>query len=440
MSDTHTHRLRIGITSRHLVTAITMLLVISPFLSPRIGQSLTATDLLVVPAGVFALLWFPRIRQVIGDHMLLAGGAIIVYGLVLTLMLMRPLSVKPITVVMFQARILECYICYALTAVVTSMEPRAIERALLFGIYAIGLYAVYQLLTAHFSGYYGFIGLPGEDGPSQGGQLYAMSGLFFIYLANSRPHHQLRYLVVFIAYIGFAIGTISRSTMVGIGTTMLLFPLLVCIPDSRRMLSRNMRLMSLGLMTVPITIGALAFSDLKAFLALCYNVYTRLSYVSEGGGERLAHWTSFFHIQTNTSLLSYVTGLGVGSFQDLYGIKTLAFDSQYLRLIFELGIIGAVIWFWALFSVYRRIGTLNKSYLFFALVVSGPMLVMGFTHEIFYVGKTSATFYIMMGFFTGMAYRAQQENVSVYRLVEPTVSFWARFSHRLRARLGENGS
>ena len=70
-------------------------------------------------------------------------------------------------------------------------------------------------------------------------------------------------------------------------------------------------------------------------------------------------------------------------------------------------------------KIFKRIADLHRTYLFFAIIISIPMFFMGFTHEVFYVGKPDAVLCMMLGFFTGLAYCARNQKGRLLEVVTP---------------------
>lgn len=401
------------IVSRQIFAAFAALLIFSIFVSPRLGASATGTDILTIIAAPALIFHLRRAREILGNRILVPATLFLVYSLVVSAITALPIHQSLFNFAAFQFRIAQGFIILALVAVAASYYPRLVQRAFVFGIAVIGGYALYQLVTRNFNGYYGFIGLPFERGPSQGGTVFAMSAIFFVYLINM-GRRRLVLAFCMIALIGCAVGTISRTSMLGLGTTIVLFPILALSLRRVPLFARNMRLY----FSIMIVAGFGAF----AFLTytgvgpdLVEYALRRLANIEGSSEVRTTRWMEYFHALEQRTGLAYLTGLGLGAHQAVMGKAVLAFDSQYLRLVFETGVVGFLLWVWAHLNLLRRIRRLNRLHLFCALLLTTFIGMVCFTHEILFVGKPAAAYYAFMGFFLGEAYRVSQ----LGRLAEP---------------------
>ena len=114
--------------------------------------------------------------------------------------------------------------------------------------------------------------------------------------------------------------------------------------------------------------------------------------------SRMPSWISLYNnFFLNNNLL---IGCGYGCLNnssDTIINLGLGADNLYLYLLNEKGIVGFVLFFVAIFSVYRNI---NKKYKYIFISFFFSFLIWGFTTEIFFISSGGIMFWLISGILT----------------------------------------
>lgn len=291
-----------------------------------------------------------------------------------------------------------------LAAYIGYLSPTASRRTGIVLMVALSVWLFKELLIP--SGYY-LVGLPFEKGAPQTGTIYAfmlLSGWFYLSknaLVNdvnnkSRFKYVLPILIVTL-FIG-VVASLSRSSILG-----MFVALLVAMYMSRRSVFRNGKLL---ILIIGIT---------SLFLTSKYaEVFTlsidRWSDVSEHAMYRIEKWTLLVsYIMEHPSLIFFGAGLGSPNYlvlgEELGFMLTV--DSGYIRRIFEVGIVGSILYYWLLYEIARRAISLKcERYLIplITLFMAGAV-----TLEAFQVSQTALMFYGIAGTILGIVFRSRKE-------------------------------
>jgi hypothetical protein len=275
------------------------------------------------------------------------------------------------------------------------------------------VYAVFQY-GAGIIEYYG-IGAPGiSKSPSISGMTYAAGGML-VYVVGSlaretgtRPYE----LLVSVGLLGAGILTVSRLTIAAI----LGFVLLVALtqPDLRGFRGTNSRSSDRTL------IGRYAFVSLCAGLTamvsltmLRYPTFTTESFGMVGDVQyRMSQIPEA--IETRAAIHSgrladidgpreWLTGRGRGSLnveEGRFQSWTMMGDNQYVRNIFELGIIGSTLWILMLGWVGMLLWPFPRLFWLYAAVLTGYLLA-GFGGEVFQLSRSGPAFWTVVGVLLG---------------------------------------
>ncbi|QKT04807.1 hypothetical protein HUS23_13795 [Ectothiorhodospiraceae bacterium 2226] len=398
------------------------LALVSVYISPRLGAHVTATDLLLVLAALVVPFVLPRLWRISGGLPVLLGIAFLVYAFLVTVAMYPIIGTSVVRSSLFGARLIEAFVMFAIAVYLGYTRPRLFLSAVGLGAGIVIVYGLFQIVTGRFSGYYGYIGLLGERGPSQAGAviyLTFVSLLFLGYLFRRGMFTLGAVLVIFLL-----VGTISRTALVALVAVSTVGLVVVWLAGSRRLAWYQHRITLLLFLGVLIS-GAAAIQFLPDLMD---RVAHRASASDSGISIRMAKWQGQIDQLNAVSPLLWLSGAGLGSYQHLAQKETtrLGLDSQYMWLMMEVGVVGALLWLGWLGTIILRIYRCNPQIGHFAFLMLFGMLVMGITHEIFLVGKPSMLFFALLGGALGLA--AQMREAGQHHELSPLrrVSGWGR--------------
>jgi len=242
------------------------------------------------------------------------------------------------------------------------------------------------------TGYYG-IGLISETASSQSGGVFFVVSMFFLYLIekSERAIDKLKYAAFLFVSLTLTFATISRTAIMAAGVAVTLYALYILI---RMRVSRLILMMYLTVLMLPV-----AYLIIQGTID---RILERLNQVSQGAETRLQHWKYFLSHSDQLGLL--IVGNGKGYVQNITGGFTLAADSQYVRLLVEVGVVGTILWLATVFSLLLLCWQARMEHpaesLFVGLVTIG-FLTMGVTHEVFVVTMQASVYWAFMGLFMG---------------------------------------
>lgn len=280
---------------------------------------------------------------------------------------------------------------YFVISVVTrwKCESRLIKVFFALSIITL-LWGCYQLIVRPI-GFYG-IGIISETAPSQSGGLYFIISIFLVYLYEKYRRNIYLLLMVISTILTFA--TISRTAIVALSGCLIIYILISIRPYLS--LRKIFSLYGIGmLLTIAYINGDSIFGNLLT------KIQDRLQRIFVGTNTRTEKWNRLLQ---NIDLWDYITGKGKGFSQVLTGNFTLAADSQYIRLLIEVGWIGLTLWILVIFSIlyttwkYRKFA---KAESLFVFLITIGFLIMGITHEVFMVAIQATTYWTLIGLFLG---------------------------------------
>ncbi len=290
------------------------------------------------------------------------------------------------------------------SAIVGYLRPALFIRTLVVAGILLSLWLIIELNAP--SGYY-FVGLPFEKGPSQTGAVFALMGAALVVapmaVGLNRGHRFYQALGVMML-VGSVL-SLSRSAFLGVALSAI-----VIVAGYR---SRILFPLALTL-TLFIVVGYILSSSSED--ALRELIYLRWTDVDLHAGYRLDKWEDLFRfLFANPLLLPFGAGLGSPNYlvlgRDL-GLL-LAVDSAFVRRLFEVGIIGSVVF--AIFLVVMCRVTTSRGSQFAVMSLLAIMLGSGITLESFQVSQTALLFYGLVGAFIGAARRRQEASSTFLR-------------------------
>lgn len=261
------------------------------------------------------------------------------------------------------------------------------------------IYGVYQVITGSFVGYYGYIGLPNEPGPSQGGAVFLTASFFFMYMyfSGKRIKPMVCNLVFFLLSCLFLVLTVSRSAIFSFAAGYLVTILLLAFVKSN-----HLKLLSMAL--VYLVIGGALFKLMLDFGAFSF-LFDRIDRVASGVSGRADKWQVYLseYFQKDLPLLFF--GSGFGSANALYSEEIGSFfavDSFYVRFLYEAGAIGLFFFFLTISYAVLKLLLARSLASCFLIGYIFSILIMSSTHEIVFVGRISMVMMLFMALLMGL--------------------------------------
>jgi len=301
------------------------------------------------------------------------------------------------------------FIFYHLSRNYSIFENHFKKYFLFVALLTIG-WGVFQLITGNIFGYYG-IGIISISAPSQSGIVLFLTSLFLFYMSLTIKEKRKSFLPTIVSLISVALtfATISRtaiSVLIGIIIVYLLISMF------RRW---NFKKIFIGVcFSILLTpLGITLIGD-----KLGYSILERFSRFGQGAAGRMDFWKSFLE---QSSTLGHIFGNGKGFMQEIVGTFTLKADSQYVRLILEVGVIGLVLWLLMLGSILIfSIKHLKISYYdsLFLFLLTLSFMIVGITQEGYLVSIQGSLYWIISGYFIGNIIRKKffEKNTDTMKL------------------------
>lgn len=263
------------------------------------------------------------------------------------------------------------------------------------------IWGLFQLATGKMAGFYG-VGLIGESGSSQSGGAFFLITLFFLYLyeKNKQKFDGLLILVS----MTLTLFTVSRTAVFALTVSVIVYFLI--------------KLLTVRIKATSIVKGVyfIFFSSILSILVYKLlpsnrtdGIIGRFGNVSGGSETRVNKWELLMqHADLNVQLF----GHGKGFAQVVTGGTTLSTDSQYIRLLLEVGFLGIILWsivigtiFYIAFKHFKS----NKNEAIFLMLSTVGFLVMSITHEVFIVTIQASVYWILVGIMIGIIKRQPEE-------------------------------
>ncbi|MGD6900485.1 O-antigen ligase family protein [Bacillus infantis] len=278
-----------------------------------------------------------------------------------------------------------------------------VRKTMLFvSLLTIG-WGTYQLITGKIVGYYG-IGIISVSAPSQSGVVLMLMSIFLLYmsLTTKKKSNSLFLTLTMFLSIAMTFATISR-------TAILILCLLLALYVTISMFNR----WNIKKVLIAVYIAALMI-PLSYFLVdkLVMSVLERFSRFAEGANGRIGFWKGFL---SHSDLLGYIFGNGKGFMQVIVGTFTLKADSQYIRLVLEVGIIGLILWTILIGSILIfSLKNLKNNYYdsLFLLIMTIGFILIGVTQEGYLVAIQGSLYWILTGFFIGKISRQNEDRTN----------------------------
>ena len=308
--------------------------------------------------------------------------------------------------ILFLVKEIEFILVLGFAALVAFDHPRFAVRTLTAACLFLGLWAIKEFFLP--SGLY-HMGLPFESGPSQTGAVYALFVFIWAAIVVQRwPSAGRLYRygfapLVFLLLVAGNLGSLSRTGQAGL------------LAGLAAVLLGRARSWPVLLVVAPMAwlVYVLAFTDAGSVLDLGFA--NRWTGAADNFPDRVVKWVAMFDFQRNNPL-SFLTGCGFNSpnpyvlymFSDTIDLgNVLAVDNGYVRRLFEIGIIGAGLYF--LFLIRLFLALWNTRYSAIAAGTFVAMATIAMAIESFQVTQTAIAFFLFCGVTLGFAARERTE-------------------------------
>lgn len=392
---------------------------------PRIGSHLKYSELLFPLLFFSTIFYFPILKRLFGTKVLALISIFFLFVLVTNLLSFYFLNTGALYLLALPLRYIEIIVMLFAMALATYFKPKL---TLLLTKYIFVFLVAYLFLNAIFnfqSGYYGLIVLPGESGPIQVGGVFGLYCIYFLWIymikdyripSNINISEVARYSLPFFVISAFIVLlNVQRTSILAVIITSILSLLIVLYIGYRRIILNNIRLVSFFLIAALSSLIAVSYHGDQLLETLTF-IESRFSAFDTASETRVTRWVNFFGLDVWSTELS-IFGAGLGSHNYFYGTGdfTLRFDSLPLRLYFEVGLIGAIIFFAFHFMVIRMVYKRTKVVGLFAVLLTLFLLIMSATFEAPFVYVVGSMFYAFLGIAVGLSYSRLSASNSVLK-------------------------
>ena len=381
------------------------LFLISTFLLGKLNTNLVYSDILL-PLLLLTLIFV--VKQNLEKDLLLPIALLLTYALISAIVHLYFNRLEIFFSFVIFARSVGVFI----VMLFFSSVVRKYGEKFLWVLLVIVLIAVQNTIMQYMSGvraYYGYARIGANFAPANAGFLIGLlavnlSGLTIL-LANQKSLWIRRFVGLSALFsVALILMTGSKSSISG---TLVGLVLLGLYRVSKGKFSdRFAILLSVVLLFV---IGLIVFSFLTS-KGLVYQSFERFNRIDSAAVNRIEKWVYFFfntaHDFSNPIVFLF-TGVGIGAaanFQYQQGSSFFNFDSVLLRMFWEWGPIGVILWLgiftFILVTTYKRSQTAGIC--MFAIYLFG--IVYGFGVEFIWIAPSGYAFAALIGVLHGSSY------------------------------------
>ncbi len=231
------------------------------------------------------------------------------------------------------------------------------------------------------------IGALSESSPASAGIIFLCS----FWICYLRP---MKNKILFLIILFFStLFTISRTTILGIFISVGIIYLSKVINRPKRIIA------SLISFIFIFSLGLLIFfqkvqlpppnPEQPSFIRYPLSIYERFNRFDHATNLRSTRWEDFLS-QGTLEPLQFVTGMGKAYGNKVQNRWTMGMDSQFIRDLLEVGLIGLILHYFAWMSFIFYVPTATVFLIFL------PILSMSTTHEILTLSKSVSGFYIVI--------------------------------------------
>ena len=381
------------------------LFLISTFLLGKLNTNLVYSDILL-PLLLLTLIFV--VKQNLEKNLLLPIALLLTYALISAI----------VHLYFNRLEIFFSFVIFARSAGVFivmlffSSVARKYGEKFLWVLLAIVLIAVQNTIMQYVSGvraYYGYARIGANFAPANTGFLIgslavSLSGLTI--LLSDQKSFWIRTFVGLSAASSVVLLLMTGSKSSISGTVVGLVVLGLYMVSKGEFSSRFATLLTAAFLVITGLIG-LSFLTSKG---LAYQSFERFDRIDSSVVDRIEKWVYFF---TNTAhdfsnpIMFLFTGVGIGAaanFQYQQGTSFFNFDSVLLRMFWEWGPIGAILWLgiftFILVTTYKRSQTAGVC--MFAIYLFG--IIYGFGVEFLWIAPSGYAFAALIGVLHGSSY------------------------------------
>lgn len=308
------------------------------------------------------------------------------------------------------------YLCFF--AVFASRNPKFAIVSFIICTIPIFLYSFWQYYQGDYKGYYG-IQFPWEvGGGAASSEIGAIAAILFvtafvIMLNRERILAEMGHFFNFGIYpitlfaLLIVVLTISKSNIIGALAAISVILLL-------RVVSKKMGLISIVIPAIVIIAAFFIIESNPIFQLILGRFMVLLNFSIP---DRVGSWQMLISYQFKDMIYdpaAAIVGFGLSSAGFIMGGKyyslSLGVDNQYVRRLFEVGILGTIIWIVLIASIGKGIINNTKGtvyYTFFKEFVMGLFILLIFASiglEVLQVIRIASVFYALMGILLGFSF------------------------------------
>jgi O-antigen ligase len=381
--------------TKKTISLLSTVLILSLFLIPGFnyeGIGFRLDDLIVVLMSFILFIILFQQKKIKMSPIIKCLVAYLMYSFLISVVHILLGELRPIYMLFFIKEIQ--YFIYFLSFYYMAMNNDnfsiKVEKVFVFSSLATLGWGVYQLITGNIVGYYG-IGIISISAPSQSGVVLMVISIFMLYMSIYNKRRSLFYTLAFFLASALTFATISRT---GISILIALLGVYLLISMFRKWNAIKV-LIGGYLIVLLVPLAYLLVGDLVK------SILERFSRFNEGASGRIGFWQ---HFLSQSDTMGHIFGNGKGFMQVIVGTFTLKADSQYVRLILEVGIVGLILWVGLIssiliFSIKNMKNNYHDSLFLFLLTVG--FILIGVTQEGYLVAIQGSLYWILTGLFIG---------------------------------------
>lgn len=251
------------------------------------------------------------------------------------------------------------------------------EKLFTFFVVLNILYGYYQIFIGEVS-FYGIRSITTRF-PAGSGAVYFICSIWLYFLFINKK--KKIYLLLSIMSVFLIFATVSRTNIIGIAVFLISHLFIKLI----NLIRENSKINSLYFVyfsfLIILIVSSLFFLDVFPSNNIYLNtIEQRFSVIFDQFDYRIQKQINQYDILLRGSISAHIFGRGKGSPEILMDYRALGVDNQFTRLVFEMGIIGALLWFIMLFILSYNIICLadkKNTYLFSSFLLSYMAMGMG---------------------------------------------------------------
>lgn len=412
----------------HFLWLWALVVTASVVLSPRLGDSgllkfLRIDDILLPITLILTLFLIPRaivLKKVISAFILLVLFNSIVLLITHYFGFNRVGLIEKILPACKNIQYL-IYFCFffALTSKFKTFPKIKLYLVSIFGCFVPNsLYALLQVITLNFTGYYG-IEILNERSPSLTGAVFHVATIIcsLIFQLENQRNIKLFWLIMTALHASFTALTGSRGASVALLTyfSFISISAVLGLLKNNKISKQSLNIiLSITIVILTclliIVLNPSLASKVDNLMYLLPNRASKISLDNVGEEARLENWSNllneFSHVVHQFPMLG-LFGLGSGGVYEVFGVLINAADSQYVYTIISGGLIGSLLYINAFIRLYKfGLNKISQSSLPLLPIFMGlfwSFIAFSISQEIFHLSKPGGLFWITSGLLLGTA-------------------------------------